>query len=257
MFSYQKEHFLLITKKLTKKRISRMKKIFTLLLFIFTTFAANAQVEFIHNGKVVEEGATIEFKAEVLDFGGGFTMVTCEPNEPFVKNTGSSTASVTVKVEKTDPDNDQLTWCGITSSCMPIKGASESRRCTLGAGEQSALALHGTFTDGVYATYTAKVTASVSGSERTIYIKFVYDDEANIESTVADMVKVNGNTIHYNFASNGNRTLNVYGVSGRLMKSVKIGQNGTLSLQGLQRGAYIYEVKLNGQRQQAHKFILR
>ena len=120
-----------------------MKKIFTLLFCALTAFAANAQVEFIHNGEAVEEGATIEFHAEVLDFGDGFCIVECSPDAPFVRNAGTSEAKVTVTVTKSNAASDRLTWCGITSSCMPINGESETRSCTLGAGEQTALALHG------------------------------------------------------------------------------------------------------------------
>lgn len=235
-----------------------MKKIFTLLFCALTAFAANAQVEFIHNGGSVAEGATIEFHAEVLDFGDGFCLVECSPDAPFVRNAGTSEAKVTVTVTKTNAASDRLTWCGITSSCMPINGESETRSCTLGAGEQTALALHGDFTEGVYGTYTAKVTAKagLSGS-KTIYIKFVYSEENNIENTVADRLYVSGKTLNYSFGNDDQHTINLYSVSGRLVKSAKVSQKGNLSLSSLNRGVYIYEVVTNGKRQQAHKFVIK
>lgn len=236
-----------------------MKKIFTLMICAVFAIAAKAQVEFIHNGEVVADGATIEFHAEVLDLGGGFIILECAPNEPFVKNAGGSDANVTVTVEKTKPESDKLTWCGITSSCMPISGDSETRSATIAAGAQSPLALHADFEEGEYATYTAKVTAKAGlSAAKTIYIKFVYADAAGIEeNAVADKVSINGKNLNYSFGTAAQRTLNVYGVSGRLMKSVKLGQNGSVSLNALPNGVYIYEVKQNGKRAQAHKFILR
>lgn len=221
--------------------------------------AAKAQVEFIHNGEVVADGATIEFHAEVLDLGGGFIILECAPDAPYVRNAGSSESNVTVTVEKTDAAKDKLTWCGITTSCSPIKGDSETRSAKFAAGEEKPLALHADFEEGQFTSYTAKVTAKagVSGS-KTIFVKFVYSDEANIESNaVADRVSVNGKTLNYNFATATQHTLCIYGVSGRLMKTVRLSQSGNVSLESLPNGVYIYEVKQNGKRKQAHKFILR
>lgn len=236
-----------------------MKKIITLFFCALAAFTAKAQVEFIHNGEVVEDGATIEFHAEIQDFGGGLMFVECAPDEPFVKNVGASDTKIIVTVEKLQPETDKFTWCGITSSCSPMKDSKEVREGTLAAGAQSALALHADFEEGTYTTYTAKVTVKAGlTSSRTIYIKFIYGETDGIDATtMTDKVNVSGKTLSFDFANDAQRTLNIYGVSGRLVKSVKVGQNGNIALHSLPRGIYIYEVKVNGKRSQTHKFVIR
>ena len=57
-----------------------------------------------------------------------------------------------------------------------MSGMSESRSAVVPAGEMVALDLHPEFEDGVYATYSATVTASLGGASRTININYVYSE---------------------------------------------------------------------------------
>ena len=238
-----------------------MKKIFTLLFSALVALTSTAQIEITKDGKVVKDGDTIEFFAEEFDFGEGIpVMVDCAPNEPMVENKGAATP-ITITVEKADPTKDQLTWCmAMTGTCAPIDGPSKTISGNFDAGHKEGLALHaGEFTQGEYKTYTAYVTVKANGQTQKFTIKFIYDKEhaTGIESTQADRVSVANKQLTYNFSSNADRQLNVYGVSGRLVKSEVLSQNGVVALNDLHRGVYIYEITADGKRTSAHKFVIK
>ena len=240
-----------------------MKKIFTLVVCALMAFSANAQIQITKDGKEIKDGETIEFFAEEIELvpGSGYFLPECSPSEPYIINKGAAT-NVNILVEKADPKTDQLTWCmSMTGTCAPITGASSKFSGTFPAGHKEALDLHaGMFDLGIYKTYTAKVTVSANGKSTKFTIKFIYDKEhaTGIESThAANEVSVNNNVLSYNFGSNADRQLNVYGVSGRLVKSSELAQHGNISLAGLHRGVYIYEIVANGKRVAAHKFVVK
>ena len=54
-----------------------------------------------------------------------------------------------------------------------------------------------------------------------------------------------------------NRQLNIYNVTGSLVKSVSLETEGTVAINSLNKGVYIYEVKENGKRIAAHKCVIR
>ena len=79
-----------------------MKRIFTLLSTILVALTSYAQLEITdESGKVIENGGTVEFKAEVLDLGGGFVILDCAPAAPYLTNKGASSANLTVTVTRT------------------------------------------------------------------------------------------------------------------------------------------------------------
>ena len=70
-------------------------------------------------------------------------------------------------------------------------------------------------------------------------------------------ISIANKTLSYNFNDNTDRTLNLYGVSGKLIKSATLAQQGSLTLNDLHHGVYIYEMLTNGKRTAAHKFVIR
>lgn len=235
-----------------------MKKIFTLLCGIMVAICATAQIEVTtEDGKVIKEGDKVTFYAEEVELFPGFTIVMCEPAAPFIENKGGSPAPVAVTVEKITP-NAPLSLCCF-NGCEIINGESFTKNGNIESHEKEGVQLHlGELQIGDYKTVQTKVTIT-SGSFKLSYIQeFVYDKEhaTGIESTQGDKVSVANNQLSYNFSNNAHRALNIYGVSGRLMKRFNLSQSGTVDLQ-LQRGVYIYEILANGKRVATHKFIIK
>ena len=122
---------------------------------------------------------------------------------------------------------------------------SESRSAVVPAGAEVALDLHPEFTDGVYATYSATVTASLGGASRTININYVYSENMGVEGTLADAdaVRVAGKTLNFRFATPSVRTVAVYSTDGRKVAEGRVDDAGNLNLSHLQNGVYLYQVQ--------------
>ena len=237
-----------------------MKKIFTLVFCVLAAFTASAQIEIVKDGKVVKDGETIEFFATEDNFGTEeepWYFVTCSPTEPMIVNKGAKDANVNVLVEKEDA-SDKFSWC-MLGSCQDLEKPSMSKSFSLKAGAKEGLQLHAEgFEQGQYTSKVAYVTVTANGKTQKITIKYTYaKDATGIESTQEDRVAVSNKQLSYSFSSNADRQLNVYGVSGRLVKSESLSQNGVVALNELQRGVYIYEITANGKRTSAHKFVIK
>lgn len=221
-----------------------MKKIFTLLCSAVFALTASAQVEFVVDDKVVEDGATITLHPSTVELAPGFVLVDGMIKPPYIKNTGTESAKLTVKVVRADMSH-HFSWCGITTACSPMTGLSESRSAVVPAGEMVALDLHPEFEDGVFATYSATVTASIGGASRTININYVYSENMGVEGTLADadVVRVAGKTLNFRFATPGVRTVAVYSTDGRLVAKRSVSDGGSLDLAHLQNGVYLYHVQ--------------
>ena len=233
-----------------------MKKIFTLVFCALAAITASAQIEIVKDGKVVKDGETIEFHATALELAPGFTIIECAPNEPALVNKGASAANVTVRVEK-ENEKDAFSWC-ILGSCKPMTGASMSQSFSLQPGAKENLQLHAEgFNFGEYKTNVAHVSVTSNGQTQKITIKYIYSETAGIENARVDQISIANNQLYYNFANNAVHQLNIYGVSGRMVKSENLSQNGSIALNELHRGVYIYEITTNGKRTAAHKFVLK
>ncbi len=232
-----------------------MKRIFTLLSTILVALTSYAQLEITDEaGKVIENGGTIEFKAEETDLGGGFVILDCAPTAPYLTNKGASSANLTVTVTRTEVD--KLTWCGITTTCLPMTTLQEVRSASLGAGQKTPLQLHADFESGQYATYTAEVTARLGSDTKKFTIKFVYADRSGIQSTQANQtIRYNGQALQYHATRPA--ILNVYSTAGRLVKSERINGDGNLNLNDLNQGVFMYEVVSGGVRTASGKVLVK
>lgn len=201
-----------------------MKKIFTLILALASFGMAQAQIDvtYTKNGSPVkvQEGETIEFFAEEMDFGGGFIMVEAAPKEPTLTNVSGATGKLSVTV--TRPFNQSFTWCGITSTCAPMPALTETREADLIAGEAKNLELHTDYETGAYGSKTAKVEVFFNGKKVLTYNhKITYADPS---TTGIDNV----------LAGNGN--VDVYTLGGVLLRS---NMKAATATQGLAPGVYI------------------
>ena len=232
-----------------------MKRIFTLLSTILVALTSYAQLEITDDkGNVIENGGTVEFKAEVIDLGNGSVFLDCSPADPYLTNKGASSANLTVTVKRSE--SDKLSWCGITTSCQPMTNLQEVRSTSLGAGQKTPLQLHADFESGQYATYTANVTARLGSDTKQFTIKFVYAEPDGIQSTQANQtIRYNGQALQYHATRPA--ILNVYSTAGRLVKSERINGDGNLNLNDLNQGVFMYEVVSGGVRTASGKVLVK
>ena len=221
-----------------------MKKIFTLLCSAVFALTASAQVEFLVDDKVVEDGATITLHPGMTELFPGYAIFDTHIKAPYIKNTDTVAGELTVKVTRTNTSQG-FEWCGITTNCAKMTGMSETRSVEIAPGKEKALDLHPDFKEGVYDTYTATVTASLNGASRTININYVYSENMGVEGTLADAdaVRVAGKTLNFRFATPGVRTVAVYSTDGRKVAEGRVGDAGNLDLSHLQNGVYLYQVQ--------------
>ena len=232
-----------------------MKRIFTLLSTILVALTSYAQLEITdEQGNVIENGGTVELKAEVMELGPGVVIVNCDYAAPYLTNKGASSANLTVTVTRTEADN--LFWCGITTSCLPMTTLQEVRSASLGAGQKAPLHLHAKFESGQYATYTANVTARLGSDTKKFTIKFVYAEPDGIQSAQANQtIRYNGQALQYHATRPA--ILNVYSTAGRLVKSERINGDGNLNLNDLNQGVFMYEVVSGGVRTASGKVLVK
>lgn len=231
-----------------------MKKIFTLFALL-ACFAVqlSAQVEITNLGKVVGKNEVITFNLyddDALGIVGGFPE-----NDPWFTNKGDEAVDLTIRVT---PDRNSynaiFSWCGITGSCQDIditdlKVNFVDRTISLAPGQTVRMGLHPMFEIGEYRTSTATVKLSVDGEYATTFIlKYVYNETTagvNDVKANAASVKVVGNELVYSFAAAGANSVSLYALDGKMVKHVATaGQNGSVSLAGLQPGVYV--CKTNG-----------
>ena len=232
-----------------------MKRIFTLLSTILVVLTSYAQLEITDDkGNVIENGGTWEFKVEEMELGPGVVILDGAPAAPFLTNKGASSANLTVTVTRTEAD--KLTWCGITTSCLPMTTLQEVRSASLGADQKTPLQLHADFESGQYATYTAEVTARLGSDTKNFTIKFVYADPNGIQSAQANQtIRYNGQALQYHATRPA--ILNVYSTAGRLVKSERINGDGSLNLNDLNQGVFMYEVVSGNVRTASGKVLVK
>lgn len=220
-----------------------MKKIFTLLCSAVFALTASAQVEFIVDDKIVEDGSTITLHPIEKEYAPDFVIVEGTIQAPYIKNTDTEAGKMTVKVTRENTDH-HFSWC-IGGSCTIFKGISNSYSAVVAPGQMIALDLHPEFNLGVYDTYTATVNAELNGAKRTITINYVYSENMGVEGTLADAdaVRVAGKTLSFRFATPGVRTVAVYSTDGRKVAEGRVGDAGNLNLSHLQNGVYLYQVQ--------------
>ncbi len=93
---------------------------------------------------------------------------------------------------------------------------------------------------------------------KTVTAEINYDASVSIDDVNAEKsVFVAGNQVVYSFDVPAARQLNVYSVTGALVKQEVLETAGTVSLNALGKGIYLYEVVENGERVAAHKCVVR
>lgn len=238
--------------------------------FLFLTFLAlmgavapaMAQLTVTCEGKEVKDGDVLTFYAsETVDDYGTLAVTAGPASEPFFKTKTACNLKVEVKTTVNAADG-VLYWCGVTTKCSYISGGSQVRETELKPFPPAPMKLHAEFEQNKYETYEAYVTVFVDGEKTMSFTeKFVYDKEhaAGIENTTAQQsVKFNGTSLDYNFTSAAPRLVQIFGMDGKLAEQHTLNaQKGSVRMNGLQMGAYIYSVFEAGKQIDHGKVIVK
>lgn len=231
---------------------------------------ANAQVVVSFDDQEIGDGDVLTFYTsndsewEVFECG--------DHMKPFIKLAEGATnkkITVTVEVSEAAAAGQFFTWCGITNMCTNIKQTKETRSAEVNALLGTSLQLHPLMvTEGQYFDETVKVTVQCGMQSMTFTERFVYSEETmnkGMEYTGIDNpmtgkgnVVFNGNALTYNFTHNAARKVQLFGIDGKLVKNVAVsGTDGSLNLNGMPKGVYVFSVKEGNKQLQSGKIVLK
>ena len=219
-----------------------MKKIFTLLVLFATALTASAQLSFTMDGNTIENGATItssKVDPSFAEFGSVMFM-------PGVFVNSEKSGNVTVEVKALDGRSVSLCFGG---NCISGKNLSKSEDMTAGESVDIQLDGGGMFISGTQ-TYKCEVTAYyTSDRSSTISFTLIMTNDPTVLAVGSveaenDGVMFDGRTMSYTFAAAAPRTVSLYTVSGKQVAQWNVdAAAGTLSLDNLKNGTYVYAVK--------------
>ena len=219
-----------------------MKKIFTLLVLFATALTASAQLSFTMDGNTIENGATItSSKVDPM-----FTELGSVMFKPDVFVNSEKAGNVTVEVKALDGRGVSLCFGGI---CINGENLSKSKDMTAGESVDIQLEGGGMFITGTQ-TYKCEVTAYyTSDRSSTISFTIIMTNDPTVLAVGSieaenDGVMFDGRTMSYTFAAAAPRTVSLYTVSGKQVAQWNVdAAAGTLSLDNLKNGTYVYAVK--------------
>lgn len=232
-----------------------MKKILSLVCVALMGIAsATAQIKVTCDGKEVKDGDVLtHYAVEDPDEG---TIKAGPEVDPIYTALSNCNLKVTLTYDSGFPGF----WCGVLQECFPLTGTTATREVAVESGDMKFHALHVEFEKEDYREWFVTVDVSADNNKvLTFYQNFIYADPSGIGSTTAETgVQLVGNSLVYGFASDAPRSLKVYSVDGKLVKSVALSKlNGSVSLGGLQNGVYVYSLLENGKQAKSGKVVLK
>ena len=218
-----------------------MKKIFTLLVLFATALTASAQLSFTMDGNTIENGATItSSKLQPSLAEMGFVMF-----KPDVFVSSEKAGNVTVEVKALDGRSVSLCFGG---NCIP--GTDLTKSTDLAAGASVDIQLEGGGMITGTQTYKCEVTAYyTSDPSSTISFTLIMTNDPTVLAVGSveaenDGVMFDGRTMSYTFAAAAPRKVSLYTVSGKQVAQWNVdAAAGTLPLDNLKNGTYVYAVK--------------
>ena len=228
-----------------------MKKIFTLSIISILALCANAQkLSWECDGKAVANGSSVVSTAVENAVIPGYRefhnlkpeLLLLSDTEGQVVITAEYVSGPTISVcpnvcANLDGDNTKYTF-------DPLEVSANSKTdMTIHAALSSATEI---------ATAVVKVSVMyVDQPETTISVtlKMTNDpSEAGVSAVKAShSINVANGTLNYAFANAAQRTINLYAMSGQMVKSISTAKaSGAVELAGLRNGIYLYRVVENG-----------
>lgn len=226
------------------------------------------ELQFVYNGKVLENGAIISYNDYQTLIGSvnedGYTsyaMIMVEPPVEIEYVGGDLTAEVNIQAtSQTGQVIDICTGGTCISGLNPIKNEvsfEKNKPLELQCGYTQL-----TFTnEQVIIPYTkilVEAWLSYDEDKEDVYaVTLILGDnsDSGVEGIVNDLntVTVDGKTLSYDLT--GVNTINVYGLSGKTLLSREVAGRGSISLASLPKGIYVYKVA--GKNGKSGKFVIR
>lgn len=235
-----------------------MKKIFTLcMLAVLAVAQLSAQkLKVTCEGKDYELNGDSVFIRFTKTMPMGNKVLLGDLMEPTITNISSDTLTIDgILKASTNAYNGVFQWCGFNDLCTTVTGGhAEKTGLKLEPGKSSALQVHAEVSTGAYGTYTANIqlknNEELLGNLVLIYNYVNPADHTGINGVTIEPthVTVTNNQLVYSFESAADRTISLFCADGKLAKRITTkAKSGELSLNGLQKGAYIYTIAQEGQ----------
>lgn len=221
-----------------------MKKFYTLLAslaFIFAANAADNKLTFYIGETPIENGSTVEFNdLTVVDLGDGWGDVKYEPKLYLTNDFYSSKIKVTAKC--TSGESVMMCCGGLCGSGVEVV----KENIKMQAASKLALEFHWENPE-IELAAVPEITVefeAVDGSGKNAPASFtlVMKKNAGVADIAANStnVRVNGKTLAYNVPSA--TQLSVYSIVGTRVLSQSVSGNGSVALDKLAKGCYIYSI---------------
>ncbi|MDE5900711.1 MAG: T9SS type A sorting domain-containing protein [Muribaculaceae bacterium] len=232
-----------------------MKKLFTSMLMMFGCMAAmSAQSVTLQKGAEGEvtykSGDVIEVKAEDLS-SPEFPYFKWDPELYLLLPKTSTTVTVTLACESTQG----VQFCGGSDCVMTSPGKPVEKKIALTSGKPAPLQIEildmgGAIADDEEITATLTVASLTKTDSYTI--KFLPKNNAGMldAETEANAISVSGRSLTYSFTHP--TVLTLYTISGQAAVTRTLNGAGSMSLEALPGGVYIYRAGT-----QTGKFIVR
>lgn len=228
-----------------------MNKIFTSLFLMGVALTASAQSVQVQKGA---DGSVVYSNGDVINVtpteivSGTSTRYAWDP-ELHIK--AINTCWVTVTASCTPEDNN-VQFCGINGSCVLLGSGEQTKSTTMNAGQIENLEIDiARRAQLITENQVCTVTIDADGEVTTLTINFL-KDKAGIASveTAPQAVSVKGRVLTYGFDTP--TQLSLYTISGQPAISRILSGHGTLSLEALPAGVYVYRAGSH-----TGKFIVR
>ena len=233
-----------------------MKKLLLTAALLGGAFIANAQLSFVYNGEVVPNGATIEYYTyDQFPVTNTLDQISFAP---IIYLQSASAANVNVSWNATE----SIDIC-IGGGCVSGK-VNEKSNLPFKAGEQQDLLLEYWLETNSGATpvipqCSATIKAAYADGSGEVVITVVMGGEnsvnAGVNSVSADVNKISVSGKSLKYTVDKASKLSVFSLSGRTVIERQVSGTGSISLENLPGGVYLY--RLNGNKVKAGKFVIK
>lgn len=222
------------------------------------------------DGSEVTDGQTITLTPEADPLNPENSMVAASLYPAYVASTVGENVNYTVSLTYTSQsEGAYLSWC-MGGSCSPVPEGGMSKSATTATTESNGKVVPGFtdlmnleiyFTKGNYGKVNCTVDVRAEGKVvLTYYIVGDYNETSGISqaSSQSSNISLSSGNLNYSFADAAQRTVNLYAADGRLVKQAAVnGAQGNISLNGLNRGVYVWTVIESGRTLQSGKALVR
>lgn len=221
-----------------------MKKIFTSLMVLAAAFTASAQ-----NFTVTGVDDVTYSDGDVINIGytAGTRPNTIVWNPELIVHVDKATSALTGKsaftVSAVADVAGYVQFCGLNGQCQMIGGTTVSKNGSYGAGEIIPLEIDIAASKSVIPEpIEVKLTITDGTQTTNLTLNFLTSEQAGIEAPelAESAVRISGRTLTYNVSSAENLTL--FNISGRAVLSRTVSGTGSISLDGLPAGVYVYRM---------------